>query len=645
MSQPVLICGFGRVGVRILEHLRAAGVPVHVISQNDPQDDRLKGVTYFPGDCRRPELLERAGVKTARGVVIVTSDDLVNVSTALLVRQINPDVRIVVRMFNQNLLPRLGHAVKNTVALSVSALTAPLIALTALTGDTLGAFKLDDHPQQVAEFAIAEGSSLVGRRLSDLARNHKLLILAHGPAGGPAQLWTTLPGETGIAAGDRVVACGRPEDLAPLLTGEVNELLGDVRWAGWLRRQLRTVGRTLAAIDRPVKLTSLGLFLTLFLSTLVFRFGLNTGWADGLYQTVSIVATGGELHGEKQDAWAKVFISGLKIAGAALLAIFTAIFTQYFLRAKLGGAFEARRVPDGGHIVVCGLGNVGFRCVEELVRLGHQAVAIETVNDNPFAETVRRLGSAVIIGDATVPAVLKLARVADARAVIAATESELKNLEIGLLVREANPTQRVVVRLTEPTFAEAAREAAGIQHAVSVPALAAPAFAAALYGDRVQTLITVGERALCIVELTVQPNDPCLHEQSLLATMIDYRFLPIGLAGRPLFATDGLPKALRLKAGDKLTIVAELADLERLVRREPAPADHRVVVRSFPLSARDFLLSIVRTNRTVSDADALATIQATPFELATGLTHGAAAELAALAAREKVEAEAERIQA
>ncbi|MBX3400149.1 MAG: NAD-binding protein [Gemmataceae bacterium] len=633
MSQPVLICGFGRVGARILDHLRAAGVPVHVISQNDANDERLKDVAFFPGDCRRPELLERAGVKTARGVVIVTSDDLVNVSTALLVRQLNPDARIVVRMFNQNLLPRLGAAVKNTIALSVSALTAPLIALTALTGDTLGAFKLDDQPQQVAEIDVADGSALLGMRLNDLARRYKLLILSHTTRDGSPRLWTTLPGDTVLSVGDRVVACGRPEDLAPLLTGEANELIGGLRWAGWFRRQFRTLARTLGAIDRSVQFTSLGLLLTLFISTLVFRFGMNTGWADGLYQTVSIVATGGELHAEKQEPWAKVFVSGLKIAGAALLAIFTAIFTQYFIRAKLGGAFEARRVPDGGHIIVCGLGNVGFRCVEELVRLGHKVAAIETVNDNPFAETVRRLGSAVIIGDATVPAVLQLARVGTARAVIAATESELKNLEIGLLVREANPNQRVVVRLTEPTFAAAAREAAGIQHAVSVPALAAPAFAAALYGDRVQTIVTVGGRALGIVELAVQPNDPCLHEQSLMATMIDYGFLPIGLAGKPSFAVEGLPKSLRLKAGDKLTVVAELADLERLVRREPAPADRRVVVRSYPLSAREPLLAIART----CAAEPLEQLPPAPFVLARGLTRGAAAELAALVAREKVE--------
>ena len=158
MERPVVLCGLGRVGLRVLESLRAAGIPVVVIDlKAEPNDPRLAGVTVVKGDCRRHELLEQAGIKDARGVVIVTSDDLVNISTALLARKLNPTARVVVRMFNQNLIARFGVAVKNTVALSVSALIAPVMALTAVSGDTLGAFKLDDGPRQISELAVPEG--------------------------------------------------------------------------------------------------------------------------------------------------------------------------------------------------------------------------------------------------------------------------------------------------------------------------------------------------------------------------------------------------------------------------------------------------------------------------------------------------------
>ena len=45
MERPVVLCGLGRVGWRVLESLRAAGVPVVVIDiKTDPGDPRLAGV-------------------------------------------------------------------------------------------------------------------------------------------------------------------------------------------------------------------------------------------------------------------------------------------------------------------------------------------------------------------------------------------------------------------------------------------------------------------------------------------------------------------------------------------------------------------------------------------------------------------------
>src|SRR5207247_10163311 len=95
------------------------------------------------GDCRQREVLAKAGVTHARGVLIVTSDDLVNITTALTVRQLSADVRIVVRMVNERLIERLGKTVPNVYALSTANLPGPGLALTALTGQALGSFRLE----------------------------------------------------------------------------------------------------------------------------------------------------------------------------------------------------------------------------------------------------------------------------------------------------------------------------------------------------------------------------------------------------------------------------------------------------------------------------------------------------------------------
>ncbi len=577
MEAPVIVCGLGQVGRRVVEFLCVAGVPVVVLDNVPAKAGELPaGVEFVTGDCRKRESLERAGVATARGVVIVTSEDLVNISAALLVRSLNPKCRVVARMFNQNLLTRLGSAVQNTTALSVSALTAPLLVLSALTGDQLGAFPLEGGAHLIAEVPVPAGSALAGRTLADVARQRRWLVLAHRDADGAVRRLGEVPGDLRLEVGDGVVVCGLTADVSPGDEGDDgNEV---VRWAGRARRLGRTVARTVAEVDLPVKLGLAAVGLTLLGSTAVFRFGLGSTWGDGFYEAVSVIATGADLHGDGRPEWAKVFLSLLKIAGIALIASFTAIVTQYLLRLRLGGAFEVRRIPDGGHVVVCGLGNLGFRCVEELTRLGHSVVAVESDDRNPYVPTVRRMGTPVIVGDAAVPAVLRQAKCDTARAVIACADAELVNLEIALLVRDVNPRQRVVVRLTDEDFAQAVRDAADIRLALAVPALAAPAFAAALYGDRVLTLFTLGDTPHAVVELTVAAG----FESLIGVAATDYRFAPVGLTGKPAFALDGVPSGHRLAAGDRLTVVVAMADLDRLLRREAAPRVWRVVAEGRP---------------------------------------------------------------
>ncbi len=200
--------------------------------------------------------------------------------------------------------------------------------------------------------------------------------------------------------------------------------------------------------------------------------------------------------------------------------------------------------------------------------------------------------------------------------------------------REVNPKQRVVVRLNDPQFAEAVREAADIKLAMSIPTLAAPAFAAALFGDRVQTLVTAAGRTLVVIEIVIDPEDTFLDGKSLRALVLDYRLLPVAFGGHD----PGDLRGHRLKVGDRLTVVAELPDLERLIRREAAPATASVMVESFPPVARESLATLLRTKRNCSPEEAEALLTGKPFTLADNLTHGEAQELVEQVTREGVAA-------
>ncbi len=636
---PVILCGLGRLGMRVLDCLRATGVPVVVIDTHaSPDDPQLHGIRVLTGDCRDRALLTEAGVPTCRGVLILTSNDLVNFSATLMVRQLAPGVRVVIRLFNQNLLNRLGKTVANVVPMSVSALAAPLLALNAVTGEVAGMFAVGADRFQVVELTVAEQSPLHGHTITEVNGVGEYLPISHATAGGAVHFLRDIDPNHRFDPGEKITLAGRPADLRKLNAPGETEF-DVVLWAGKLRRAGRIVYRTFAETDLAVKICSITLAVVVSGSAATYHWGLGHSWADGVYRTISVIATGAELGAGDYEGWGKVFVSGLRIFGTALVAAFTAILTNFLLRAKLGGVFEVRRIPDGGHVVVIGLGNVGFRVVEELVQLGERAVVIESKKDDAFVNRCRRMGVPVIVGDGTLPEILRQSRVKEARAVICATSDDLLNLEIAMLVSEGNPNQRVVVRLGDSTLAETARTAAGVKMALSLPDLAAPAFAAGLLGDRVSSLFQANGRTLAAVELNVTDADE--HQfigRSLKAIAIDYGFLPVAVfdaAGKPKEYRNALQK---VQPGERLLVVLALTDLDRLTRRVRPPKTTSVFVSSYPLPAVDAVKARLCTLRGLSSDGADAVMERPPFLFADDLTRGEAEELIDHLTREKISA-------
>ncbi|WP_020469018.1 NAD-binding protein [Zavarzinella formosa] len=639
MDGPVILCGLGRLGRRVLECLRATGVPVVVVDSHvRPDDPQLQGIQVILGDCRDRNILTAAGVLTSRGVLLLTSNDLVNFSATLMVRQLAPSVRVVIRLFNQNLLQRLGKTVSNVVPMSVSGMAAPLLALTAATGEVLGTFQVGQEQFQAVELTVAENSPLCGLTISDANQIGHYLLISHAIPGRTATFLRDIPLDHRIGMGEKLTIAGRTADLRKLQPSNGKDE-DDVRWAGKLRRFGRICYRTFAELELAVKICSIALFIVVSSSAATYHWGLGLSWADGLYRTVSVIATGAELGAGDYEGWGKVFVSTLRIFGTVLVAAFTAILTNFLIRAKLGGVFEVRRIPDSGHVVVIGLGNVGFRAVEELVRLGERPVVIEMKQDDLLVSRCRRSGVPVIIGDGAAPDILKQARVKEARAVICATDNDLLNLEIALLVSEFNPQQRVVVRLGDTALAETARAAAGVKMALSLPDLAAPAFAAGLLGDRVSTMFQSAGRTMAVVEFNItNADDHQFIGHSLKALAIDYGFLPVEVFDETGAIREYRHANQQVRVGERLLVILPISALDRISRRIQPVRMCSVIVHSFPLSARDAFNAQLRAFRQISPEEADAVLDQPPFEIARGLSLGEAEEMIDLYHREKVDA-------
>jgi Trk K+ transport system NAD-binding subunit len=573
VERPIFICGLGRMGSRVLECLHTAGLPVVVIStQCQPDDPRLRQVPLVMGDFRSRTVMEKAGIARARAVFILTRDDLLNISTALQVRSLNPDARIVLRLFNPDLLSRLEQAIDNVFALSTSLLVGPLLALTASTGQGLAAFRLDGQDERhIIELAVPDGSSWCGRSTGTLQADRNVLVLGHLPVSGPCRYLQDLDPRAPLRGGDRMVICAAPERLAALAAEVYRGREPPLLWARWHRRMMRVLQRTWREIDPAVLICTSVLVAVVFTSTLVLHLGVERySLADALFRTISVMATGAQMDDENLigHPGMKVFLSLLRLLGMALMAAYTAIVTNYLLRARLGGAFEVRRIPDGGHVIVCGLGATGYRTVEELIHGKQRVVAIENDANSRFVRQARKIGAAVMIGDASLPDVLREAHAATAHAVIAVTDNDLTNLAVALLVRQWRPGQRVVLVLEDPQLARMLREAARVQLALSVPLLAAPAFLTALYGNRVLSVFQMSSSLFAVLDLYVQAQDPFVG-QSLEKAAAEYRLSPVAAwsaSGQPLPAgQEGC-----LEAGSRLVAILALPDLEALLRSQQA---------------------------------------------------------------------------
>jgi Trk K+ transport system NAD-binding subunit len=155
------------------------------------------------------------------------------------------------------------------------------------------------------------------------------------------------------------------------------------------------------------------------------------------------------------------------------------------------------------HVIVCGLGKVGYRVTLELLKFDREVIVIEENPDGRFIEKVKSLDVPVILADARRTETLIKAGIKQADAIIPCTNNELANLDIALDAREIRPEIKVVMRMYDADLARRVEKGFGIHTALSTSALAAPVFAASAMRVNVKSSFYVGEELLNISELSI----------------------------------------------------------------------------------------------------------------------------------------------
>ncbi|MFJ6195991.1 NAD-binding protein [Micromonospora sp. NPDC092111] len=215
----VVVVGLGNIGTRVMAQLHDFGVEVVAIDRNAEARGaalaRRLGVPLIVGDAAREETLRSASVGHCQALVVVSTDDGVNLRAALNGRALLPELRVVLRLFDGDFAERVQKAFGIGISRSVSYLAAPSFAAALLDRAVIATIPVDRHALLVAEVPVVAGAPLDGRPLGAVARPGEVRLLAHSPAGQKAD-WTADPRMV-ISAGDRLTVVARRAGLSALL--------------------------------------------------------------------------------------------------------------------------------------------------------------------------------------------------------------------------------------------------------------------------------------------------------------------------------------------------------------------------------------------------------------------------------------------
>lgn len=230
ISRMVLICGYGRVGEVVADHLRAEEQALLVLDHRQSRVElaQRRGLLALYADASRNQVLEEVGIhQRAHTVVCTTDSDVTNVFITLTVRQLNPTVRIIARASHADVVDKLYRAGADAVVTAndlVGLLATQVVSHPRVAALLLGA--LGKRTPSLEAIPIGEHSPLAHQPLAMLRTEALPLVLfgiigdggerepgAYRLAVGRRWLWFKPPSSFRCRPGDSLIMIGAEDRL------------------------------------------------------------------------------------------------------------------------------------------------------------------------------------------------------------------------------------------------------------------------------------------------------------------------------------------------------------------------------------------------------------------------------------------------
>jgi len=221
LDNHYVLCGFGRMGSVVAQQLQRAGIPFVIVEKAEPKLQRLATTEhlYLAGDATVEEVLERAGVRRAKGLVTTVASDAENLFITLTAREMNPGLFIVVRAFDERSEAKLRRAGADRVV-APTQIGAMRIAHYILRPAVVELVELatlrESLELQLEEVRVRAGSRLVGVVLRDSEIRSRMGLIVVAVNRADEKTLFNPPSDTVIGEGDVLIALGRPEGLREL---------------------------------------------------------------------------------------------------------------------------------------------------------------------------------------------------------------------------------------------------------------------------------------------------------------------------------------------------------------------------------------------------------------------------------------------
>lgn len=224
LSNHFIVCGIGDTARYAVEELKHTKTPHVVIELEEEKINHLRQVhprlvedlLYVIGDATEEEILEKAGIGRARGIITALPEDKDNLVVTVVVRQRFPKMRIVARSADERFADRMLRAGAQATV-SPSRIGGLRMASEVIRPHVVGfldlMLKAQSQTLRVEQIDVT-GPPWAGLPLRDLQLNSKfnLLVLAL-KSDASEKLWVNPPETVVVKSGSAVILLGDVNDI------------------------------------------------------------------------------------------------------------------------------------------------------------------------------------------------------------------------------------------------------------------------------------------------------------------------------------------------------------------------------------------------------------------------------------------------